>query len=191
MKNVIFIILITFLVCSNLLVAQENEHTSDSHQSDSKNTHENHDELKKHSLFFEFGYTHIPDGYEELMDDQDIWVPTFGLAYLYYFSHKWSAGVMANLEMESYLINFNEEELKRDNVLILAAVAKFEVMRNWAVFAGLGIEIEEHHNFPVFRFGTEYNVPLPKNWFLAPVLTFDYKEEYTTWELAVGIGKRF
>jgi len=191
MKNIIRVTFLILLISSNLSMAQETEHKLDSHQNDSIDNDENHDEMKKHSLFLEFGYTHIPDAYEQISGDQDIWIPTLGLAYLYYFNHKWSAGLMVNLELESYLLSYNNKDLVRDNVLIIAAVAKFEIMHNWAVFAGPGIEIEEHHNFAVFRFGTEYNVPLPKNWFLAPVLTFDYKEEYTTFDFAIGIGKRF
>lgn len=191
MKNINLVILFIFCLCSNLMVAQENEHEEDNHQNNSEDSHKYHDEFKRHSLFIELGFTHIPDAYENISGDQDIWVPTIGLAYSYGFSHKWGAILAVNYEAESYFLNFNHEDLKRDNVLILVVLAKYEVMNNWAVFAGPGIELEEHHNFAVFRFGTEYVVPLPKNWFLAPVLTFDYKQEFTSLEFALGIGKRF
>lgn len=185
MKKLIIVLFALLFLQSNTVFSQEEHVEKEDVQ------HEEHAILKKHSLFLEFGYTHVPEGYEVIEGDQEIWVPTFGLAYLYYFNHKWSAGVTVNMETESYFISYNNEELKRENVLIIALVAKYEILKNWGVFIGPGIEIEEHHNFAILKFGTEYNIPLKKNWFVAPVLTFDHKTEYTSWELAFGIGKRF
>ncbi len=184
MKNIVAIIVLLILIITNPLYGQEHEALENDHGAE-------HQEFKRHSVLLEFGYTHIPDGFEEVEGDQVIWVPTFGLAYGYHFNHKWGVGLTVNLETAKYLIKFNDEDLTRENVLIIAAVATYELLPNWGVFVGPGIEIEQHHNFAVFRFGTEYIFPLKKNWIITPILTFDHKVEYTSWELSVGIGKRF
>jgi hypothetical protein len=183
-KQTLLLISVLFI---NIVIAQE-ENNAESH---TNKTQDEHHEFKKHSLVFELGYTHIPDGYEDEAGDHDIWVPTLGIAYTYYFNHKWGAGLTVNMETDSYLIEFNKAELHRENVFIIAALAKYEIVPNWGVFLGPGIEIEEHHNFGVIRIGTEYAIPLKKNWMLSPILTFDHKTEYTSWEIAVGIGKKF
>lgn len=166
--------------------AQEHEHD---HEGDK--AHEKQHELKRHSITVEFGYTHIPDGYEEIEGDQSVWVPTLGLAYGYQFSHKFKTAFMLNLETGNYLINVNREDLNRENVFIISVVAVYELAPNWGIFAGPGIELEKHHNFAVLRFGTDYTFPLKNEWFLTPVLTFDHKIDYFAWEVALGISKRF
>jgi hypothetical protein len=95
------------------------------------------------------------------------------------------------METGNYLIEFNREDLQRENVLIIAAVAIYEILPNWRIFLGPGIELEKHHNYGVIRFGTDYIITMKKNWIFSQVLMFDYKRDYTDWEIAVAIGKRF
>ena len=181
MRKIVFVSFIAFYAISDYSYGQEH------HQ----DTEDSHDELKHHGLSFEFGYTHIPDGFEEVMGDQAIWVPTLGLAYVHHFNHKWGAGMTVNLEIAKYQIEFNMQDLTRENVLIIAALGYYELLPNWSLFLGPGIELEKHHNFAVLRFGTDYVIPLKNNWILTPVLTFDHKFDYTSWEVALAIGKRF
>ena len=185
MRKIVLVSIVASFALSNSLLAQEHHQDSENHQSDS------HDDFKRHRLVLEFGYTHIPDGYEEVQGDQAIWIPTFGLAYGYHFNHKWGVALTANMETGNYLIEFNREDLERENVFIITAVATYEILPNWGVFLGPGIELERHHNFAVLRFGTEYVIPMKKNWAVAPVLTFDHKDHYTSWEIALAIGKKF
>jgi len=185
MKKIALVSLITFIAISKSLFGQEHHQDSKTHQN------EGHDEFKRHSLVLEFGYTHVPDGFEEEPGDQAIWVPTVGLAYAYHFNHKWGVGLTANMETGNYLIEVNREDLIRENVFIFTVVASYEILPNWGVFAGPGIELEGHHHFAVLRFGTEYIVPLKNNWIILPILTFDHKTDYTSWEIAIAIGKRF
>lgn len=139
----------------------------------------------------EFGYTHIPDGFEEIVGDQVVWVPTFGLSYVYHFNHKWGVGLITNMETAKYEVVANGENITRDNLIIITAVATYEILPNWGVFVGPGIEIEKHHNFAVLRIGTEYIFPLKNNWFITPIVTFDHKIDYNSFEIAFGVGKRF
>lgn len=182
MKNILLIIPL-FSYCA---FAQEQ---ANSHEVGEN--HEHHHSFKRHSVTFEFGYTHIPDAFEEVKGDQSVWVPTFGLAYGYQFSHKFKTALMLNMETGNYLINVNREDLNRENVFIISIVGVYELAPNWGIFAGPGIELEKHHNYAVLRFGTEYSFDLKNNLFLIPLITFDYKVDYTSWELALGIMKRF
>ena len=185
LRKIALVSIIALFAFSNSLLGQEHHQDNKNHQN------EGHDEFKHHKLVLEFGYTHIPDGYEEVKGDQSIWVPTFGLAYGYHFNHKWGTALTVNMETGNYLIEFNREDLERENVLIITAVATYEILPKWGVFLGPGIELESHHNFAVLRFGTEYIIPMKKNWNVIPVLTFDHKIDYTSWEIAIAIGKRF
>ena len=150
-----------------------------------------HEDFMKHRIGFEIGSTYIPNGFKSEKGDQNIYMPTLGLEYFYRFSHKWSAGGMADLELGQYLIPFGQDELSRDKAFIFAVVGKYEIIPLWSVFAGPGIEIEHHKNFPVFRLGSDYEFLLGKGWDLSPTLSYDYKEEYSSWSLMLSFGKKF
>ena len=185
MKKAVVVLLVTFLSISDTLYGQE-------HQKDQKEHHsEIHDEFKKHRLAIEFGYTHIPDGYEEEPGDQSVWVPSFGIEYMYRFNHKWAAALTVNMETGNYLIEFKREDLERENVFIIAAVAAYEVLPRWAVFGGAGMEFEHHQNFGLIRLGTDYEIPLKNNWDITPTFTLDHKIDYYSYEIVIAIGKRF
>lgn len=170
---------ILFLINPSLYAQHDNESKSEAH------------ELKRHRIALEAGYTFIPDAYDEFPGDSYVFVPSIGIEYVYRFSHKWAAGITVNMETGNYLIEFNREDLPRANALIIAAVAIYEVLPRWGVFLGPGIELESHHNFGLIRMGTDYLIPLKNNWDIAPVLTFDHKIDYTSWEIVISVGKSF
>ena len=114
-----------------------------------------------------------------------------GLDFFYYINHKWSISFVADLELSNYIVNFKREDLNREKALILALQAGYEVAPHWAVMLGGGVEIESHKNLAVLRMGTEYEIPLSGGWELAPSLFFDFKEDFSTYAISIGIGKRF
>ncbi len=182
MKKVLLVFFISVVGLTNLM--------GQDHEKD-KNHHDANEEFKPHGLLLEFGYTYIPDGFEEFEGDQVIWVPTFGLSYVYHFNHKWGVGLTANMETAKYEILVDGEDVTRENVFIITALATYEILPNWGVFIGPGIEIEKHQNFAVLRIGTEYIFRIKNNWYITPIFTFDHKIDYNSLEFAVGIGKRF
>lgn len=201
MKNISRIFLGILTMLSFTLSAQEHEQENDGPKDHGREIdgHENigHETLKKHRLAVEFGYTHVPDGFEEVHSESEeqangsVWVPTFGIEYLYRFNHKWSAALTVSMEAGNYLITYNREDLQRENVLIIAAVADYEILPRWSVFAGGGMEIEKNQNFGLVRLGTAYSFPLKKNWDIAPTVSFDHKIGYYSYEFVVAIGKSF
>jgi hypothetical protein len=144
-----------------------------------------------HRLSVGFGYTFVPQGEEEPEGEKGILVPTLSVEYFYKFSHKWSAGVMVDFELSQYVIPFLDDFLERDKAIIFGVVGLYEPIIYWGIFAGAGMEIENHHNFAVLRVGTDYEFQIGNNWDISPSLAFDYKEEYTSWSLMVGFGKHF
>ena len=142
-----------------------------------------------HRLSGGFGYTFIPEGGES--DDHGIFAPTIAIEYFYKFSHHWAAGLMMDMELTKYIIPFNNEYLNRDKLLIFTVVGMYEPIEYWGIIAGAGIEIEHHHNFAVLRAGTGYEFDIGNHWDITPTLTFDFKEEYSSWALILSCGKRF
>lgn len=173
MKSCI-VLLFLFFIAANL---SAQEHKNKTH------------ELLLHKLFVQYGLVHIPAGHEEgHSDDKGILIAAYGLGYLYRFNHKWSAAIEINLEGGNYIIH---DTIKRENALIIAAVAGYELLPRWSLFFGGGIEIEKHKNYAVMRLVTDYLFPIGKDWDLSPVLTFDHKVDYTSWEIALMLSKSF
>jgi len=151
---------------------------------------ENNEE-PKNQLTFVFGYTHIPDAYEEGKLNESVFVPTIGIDYIRELNEKWFVGVVLDLELGNYLVEFNKEELERDSAFIVGALAGYEVVENWSLMAGPAIEFEKNKSLFVFRAGTEYRFELENNWGILPSLNYDFKEEYSTWSINIGITKKF
>ena len=144
---------------------------------------------KRHKLALAVGYTHIPEGVDEVEGDKGVWVPALGLDYYYRLNEKWKIGLAADIEFGEYLIV--DRDLNRHNAFILVALAGYELMPFWAVFAGGGIELEDHKNLGVLRVGTEYEFMFQRDWLIAPGLLVDFKWEFTSWSVYVAGGRVF
>jgi hypothetical protein len=180
------IILISFVCCCFSLTGFAQEHAEES----SEHSKPGHPFLH-HRLSAGFGYTFVPKGVDESSEEEGILAPTISVEYFYKFSHRWAAGLMVDMEMSQYLIPFLDDFLTRDKALIIGAVGLYEPIEYWGIFAGAGMEIESHHNFAVIRVGTDYEFLIGNNWDISPSLSFDFKEEYSSWALMVGFGKHF
>jgi hypothetical protein len=145
--------------------------------------------FKRHKLNLAYGYTHIPEGAEEEGGEKSVWVPGLGLDYFYRLNEKWEIGAAVDIEFGKYLII--DKDLSRHNAYILIALAGYEVVPFWAVFGGVGIEIEEHKNLAVFRLGTGYEFMFQNDWLIAPGLLVDYKVDFTSYSFYVAAGKVF
>jgi len=144
---------------------------------------------KRHKLALAVGYTHIPEGVDEVEGDKGVWVPALGLDYYYRLNEKWKLGLVADIEFGEYLIV--DKDLNRHNAFILVALAGYELMPFWAVFAGGGIELEDHKNLGVLRVGTEYEFMFQRDWLIAPGVLVDFKWEFTSWSVYVAGGRVF
>ena len=169
-----FIILFALLLLSSQLLAQESE-----------------GEFLRHRIGAVYGLTYVPEGYYESGDEENekgILIAAYGLEYAYKLNEKWSLGIEFTLEGGNYLI---KEDLPRDNSFKIVATGHYELIPFWEMYFGGGIELESDQNYGVIRVGTEYEFPIGNGWDLTPGLTFDYKIEYTSFEVAISVGKRF
>ena len=182
-----FLLLISLFVFNSLYGQQkdqnplETEHANDAHEV----SHH------KYKLAVTFGMTYIPKAFEHGHEEEAVFVPTIGLDFFYHINHRWSVGFITDLELGDYIIDFNREDLNRDRAVFISILAGYEILPHMAVLMGGGIELEKHKNLAVLRAGIEYEFGLAKGWNISPSIFFDFKEDFNTWALAVGIGKRF
>jgi opacity protein-like surface antigen len=145
----------------------------------------------KHNVSFVFGFTHIPQTLEEgePLNSQNI--PTIGVDYFYHFNQKWRLGAVVDVELGKYEVDFNDENLKRETAVVTGVMAGYRILKGWSILAGPGVEFERNKNLFILRLSTEYEFELGKNWGLFPSFSYDFKKEYGTYSLGIGVSKGF
>ncbi len=174
-KNIAILLLALFLAIGSY--AQENE--------------EKANEEKVHKVALVFGYTYIPGALEDGKQSESVYAPTIGLDYFFRFSEKWKIGAVMDLEFATYRIEFESDELERENALVTGILIGYEVVDRWSVLLGPGVEFEKNKNLFILRASSEYEFELGNNWGLFPSFNYDFKKEYSTWSINVGISKSF
>ncbi len=182
------LLLIGVLFSSICLSAQHEAHSKADNQED-ETTHTGAEH--KYKIALALGYSHIPAAFEVGEGEESVFVPSIGLDFFYFWNHKFALGMVADLELAEYVVDFNRENLNRERAFILALIGAYEVSPHWGLLFGGGVEFEKHKNLAVVRLGTEYEIELDKGWGICPSLFFDIKEEFSVWGLNVAIGKRF
>ena len=142
-----------------------------------------------HKINVSGGYTHIPEGADHVDGEKGVWVFTLGVDYLYRLNEKWLVSGVVDVEFGDYLVI--DQDLGRENATVVAALGVYEVMENWGVFAGGGVEFEQHRNLALIRIGTEYAFPLGGGWTIVPNVLVDIKQEFNSYALAVAVGRWF
>jgi len=180
--KIVTLILLTFLIATHLSLAQEGVNEEKEHEG-------------KNRIGFVLEATFVPEASssehseESNGDSKGKVVPTIGLEYIRTLSHHWDVGFSAEVELESYIIV--DEQLNRENPLILVAFAIYRIIGSWFIYGGAGVELEKHKNLAVLRLGTEYEFKLSNGWDIAPTLTFDHKIDFNSFAIGFSIGKRF
>ncbi len=144
-----------------------------------------------HSLAFVFSYTHIPAATKHGKTEEAVFVPTLGLDYFYEFHEKWFVGAAFDIELGKYEVDYEGDEITREVAIVLGAMVGYEVLPGLGIYTGPGIEFETNKNIFVFRFTTEYTFELKNDWGLFPIFSYDFKKEYSSYALGVGLKKRF
>lgn len=146
--------------------------------------------FKPHEIAVAIGLTHVPVAFKDEEVDKEVYVPTICLDYFYHLKEKWKFGAVIDFELGDYLIDFNRADLSRENAIITAALAGYEVLPRWCILVGPGFEHEKNKDLFVFRLSSEYEFELGNHWALFPSFNYDFKEEFSTWALNVGVSKR-
>ncbi len=151
--------------------------------------HKESEESQRHRVGLFPGYTYIHDAAEDVGEDEGVWVFTLGVDYVYRFREKWSAGLTVDVEFGDYLVVDNE--LNRENAVVVCGLVFYELLPRWAVFGGGGVEFEQHKNLAVLRVGTEYEFSLGGDWSAIPVVYTDIKQEFNSYAVALGFVRWF
>ncbi|MGI9546193.1 MAG: hypothetical protein ACR2MM_03070 [Flavobacteriaceae bacterium] len=145
----------------------------------------------KYQLVLVLGYTHIPEARTEGETTESENLPTIGLDFFYRIHEKWKLGIVLDLELNKYEVDFEGDRLRRETAFITGIVAGFEILPRWGIIFGPGLEFERNKNLFLLRLGMEYAFELGRSWEILPAINFDFKKEFNTYSLGLGIGKRF
>lgn len=148
------------------------------------------EEGKIHKVAVVFGYTHIPSAFEDGHESKSVFVPTIGVDYFMQFAKGWKIGAVLDLELNNYLVDFNREELEREKALVTGVLVGYEFANRWSFLLGPGVEFEKNKNLFILRASTEYEFELSEHWGLFPSINYDFKKEYRSWSINIGISKR-
>ncbi|WP_075603876.1 outer membrane beta-barrel protein [Saccharicrinis aurantiacus] len=196
--------IITVLIMSIGLIISVN--AQNHHQTNTKSEHHHestnliHAEHGKHKIAAYGGFTHISAAFyehETHVESTGKWVPTFGIEYYYKLNHHFEVGFIGDVELDQYYIRTtHEEELERNNVLVVAAVVRYSPINRLGVFLGPGYETEfvgksDATSFFVAKLGIDYEIEIENGWELTPIFSYDIKEEYSAYSFGVSLGKRF
>jgi hypothetical protein len=145
----------------------------------------------KHNVAILVGVTHIPKAIEdgETLRPQNL--ATIGADYYYHFNQKWKLGVVVDIELGKYVVEFQGESLKREAAFVTGLVVGYRILKGWSIFTGPGVEFEKNKNLFILRASTDYEFELGKNWGFAPVFSYDFKNEYNAYSFGVGVTKGF
>ena len=67
----------------------------------------------------------------------------------------------------------------------------YEFAERWSFMAGPGVEFEKNKNIGILRTTLEYEFELVESWGIFPSANYDFKQEYSTWSINVGVSKSF
>ncbi|MGB5379241.1 hypothetical protein, partial [Muriicola sp.] len=121
---------------------------------------------------------------------ESVFVPTIGIDYFVQFTDGWKIGAVLDLEFGKYLVDFNREELERETALVTGVLVGYEFASRWSFLLGPGIEFEKNKNLFILRASAEYEFELGNHWGLFPSVNYDFKKEYSSWSVNIGISKR-
>ena len=154
---------------------------------------EEHETLKRNKIAVVLGDALIHEVRNTTTgQEQYVMAPTFGIDYTYSLSHRWAIGTyneisFLNIEVE----DGPEQYVKRENTLLFSAGMGYEITKRLGVFAGAGIETDQHETLKVLYTGAEYTFIRSDDWDVALFAGYITKELYDSFTFGVVIGRRF
>jgi len=164
---------------------------------------EEKEKFRRHTLTLFTGYTLIPESvstesseHEKSTLSEDgktkkvLIVPTLGLDYDYKFSEKIAIGLQNDIELSSYYVEKDHEEvLEREYAFVSALVFIWEPIPWLALFAGPGYEFEQHEGLLVGKIGADFIKRFENDWGVAATLSVDIKEVNTSASFGITVLK--
>ncbi len=181
MKKILFISLYLFSSVSIIVHAQEDSHGTTTHN------------LKRHKVSAVFGDAVVHGAHNSHTGkEQYELVPSFGIDYEYWLSHKWAIGTYNEVVFSNIMIEHDEEEyIERETALLFSGVLVFEPVKRFSVFAGTGVEKDPNHTLMVAYLGVEYAFIRSDDWEVSFGAGYINKELYDSFNFGIVIGRRF
>jgi hypothetical protein len=135
------------------------------------------------------GNSHIPQAYEG--GKSVIVIPVYGFDLDYFFHRRWSVGMQADIKLQSFEVEEENNVILERNVPVsLAVVGHYHALRNWSFYAGPGIELEQSRNLFLIKVGTEYSFEISEQFEIALNLIYENREElYDGFTFGVAFNK--
>jgi len=120
-------------------------------------------------------------------------IASWGLDLEYWVNHKWGIGLHNDLEIESFIIEQEENELiERHYPLVGSLDLLIRPWRELVMFFGPGVEFDRNETFSLVRIGAEYEFILTETFDLSPAFFYDGRiDAFNTWTFGLGVGYRF
>jgi hypothetical protein len=145
----------------------------------------------KHQIGIMVGYAWVPQTIDEIGTNKARTIPTIGVDYSYWLSHKCAFKLINDLELSSYLVKDNDGELlERNNKLVTAITFSYEPIYGLGFYIGPGYEFDAHKNLPLIKMGVELVKNFNDGWSSGFNVSVDVNELYQTISAGVIISKR-
>jgi len=169
-------------LATNPVAAQE--HTQESEAAEHSETR------PRHRLAFFTGNTWIRQEGEVGAVDGLIAAPTIGLDYAFRFNERFAVGSISDLIMDSYVIVLEDgSELERELAVVTSVVVMWRATHRLQLFAGPGIEADQHETLTLLKVGLEWDIFEPHPWDVALNVAADIKGEYNPLVFGLSIGR--
>ena len=180
-----------FVLFTGFLVLASSQVMGQTH--DDSTLEEGH-EFKKLRIAINLAHAYIPKATAE--SEGVLIIPVYGLDLMFRFTPQWALGLKNDIEIAHYVLpetdESGEEHLRKNPLIISMPVYYTPKGHGLTLFSGPGIELEDHHNFWIWRFGIGYEIELPGHWDFAPEFVYDLKDgAFNSFTIALAIGKSF
>ncbi|MCK5691543.1 MAG: hypothetical protein KAI08_01810 [Bacteroidales bacterium] len=157
--------------------------------------HDEGHEFKRFRAAVNIAHAYMPKATADI-DGGTLIIPVWGLDFQFWFNEKWGLALKNDIEIAQYVLTESDDSGEvqlRENPLIISLPLYYSPWEGGLTFfTGPGIELEEDHNFWVYRFGLGYEFELPGHWDFAPEFVYDLKNgNINSFTIAIGVGKRF
>jgi len=148
-----------------------------------------HEDQPNKRVAIYIGHTLVP----ELNSNERFLIPSWGLDLDFWFNSTFGLGLHSDIEIETFIVRSNRsEELERVNPIVMTLDVLYQPYRGLILQIGPGIEIDPDRKFYLMRAGAEYEIQIGHHWDISPTIFYDHRfNEFGTWSIALGVGKRF
>ena len=150
-----------------------------------------HNDFKHYRVSPVLSHTYIPMA--TIDGNKTVIIPSLGLDFEYWFTPKWGFGFHNDLELLTFEIEKeNQLIVEKEFPVVVTLDGLWKFYKELVLVFGIGIEFEQNENLFIARTGLEYEIKFGNHWDFAPTIFYDYRSNnFGTWSIGIGIGKRF